>query len=183
MPRQAIATRVYRGTVKPLYSMVPAGLPGHTDAFKSMYGAVPSVAKAKAVLANAGITTPVSIQLWWTPSHYGDSSADEYAEIQRGLQKGGLFKVSLKSAEWAQYSGNLGRQYNAFQLGWFPDYPDAEDYTVPFYQKGNFTDNGYSDPKMTALITKEHGARTLSARLSAIRAMQALAAQQVPMVP
>ena len=49
MPRQAIAARIYHGTVKPLYSMVPAGLPGHTDAYKSDYGAAPSVAKAKAV--------------------------------------------------------------------------------------------------------------------------------------
>ena len=28
MPRQDIATRVYHGTVEPLYSMVPQGLPG-----------------------------------------------------------------------------------------------------------------------------------------------------------
>ena len=33
MPRQTIATRVYHGFVKPLYSMVPAGHPGHIDAF------------------------------------------------------------------------------------------------------------------------------------------------------
>ena len=30
MPRQDIATRVYHGTVTPLYSMVPQGLPGAT---------------------------------------------------------------------------------------------------------------------------------------------------------
>ena len=34
MPRQDIAKRVYHGTVSPLYSMVPKGLPGQTDAFK-----------------------------------------------------------------------------------------------------------------------------------------------------
>ena len=33
MPRQAIAARVYHGQVKPLYSQVPAGYPGHIDAF------------------------------------------------------------------------------------------------------------------------------------------------------
>ena len=50
MPRQAIATRVYHGHVQPLYSMVPAGYPGHIDAFATLYGRTPSPAKAKAIL-------------------------------------------------------------------------------------------------------------------------------------
>ena len=88
------------------------------------------------------------IEVWWTPTHYGDASADEYAEIKRGLETGGVFKVTLKSAEWAQYSDALGKNYNAFQLGWFPDYPDPENYVLSFYQDGNFTSNGYATPKM-----------------------------------
>ncbi len=183
MPRQAIATRVYHGTVSPLYSQVPAGLPGHIDIFATTYGRTPNVAKARAVLKAAGVTTPVKTDIWWTPSHYGDASADEYAEVQRALNSSGLFKVTLKSAEWAQYSGALGRTYNAFQLGWFPDYPDAEDYIVPFFQTDNFTSNGYSDPKMTALINKEHAAPTTAARLAAIRQAQVLSAKDVPIVP
>ncbi len=182
-PRQDIATRIYHGAVKPLYSMVPAGLPGHTDTYKMDYGASPNKAKAKAVLQKAGVTMPVPVTLWWTPSHYGDASADEYTEIQRSLNATGLFKVTLKSAEWAQYSAALGKQYGAFQLGWFPDYPDAEDYTVPFYQTGNFMNNGYSDPTMDKLITKERGAKTTAARIAALKAIQARAAKQVPTIP
>ena len=183
MPRQAIASRIYHNTVKPLYSMVPAGLPGHTNAYKSNYGAAPSVAKAKAVLAKAGVQTPIPITLWYTPTHYGDVSADEYTEMQRAFNASGLFKVSLKSAEWAQYSATLGKTYGAFQLGWFPDYPDAEDYTVSFYQTGAFYNNGYSDPGMTKLIAAERAARTTPARLAVLGAMQALAAKQLPTIP
>ena len=36
--RQSIVDNVYNGTVKPLYSMIPASLPYHTDAFKDKYG-------------------------------------------------------------------------------------------------------------------------------------------------
>ena len=89
MPRQDIASRVYHNQVAPLYSMVPAGLPGHTNAFGEQYGMAPSTAKAKAVLQKAGVSTPVPITLWWTPSHYGDASADEYTEIQRALNASG----------------------------------------------------------------------------------------------
>jgi peptide/nickel transport system substrate-binding protein len=183
MPRQALATRIYHGQVKPLYSMVPAGLPGHIDVFASTYGRAPSVAKARAVLKGAGVKTPVKIELWSTPSHYGDASADEFAEMKRALDASGLFKVTLKTAEWAQYSDAVGRVYNAFQLGWFPDYPDAEDYIVPFYQVGNFTENGYSNPKMNSLINQEHAAKTPAKRFAAIRAAQRLSARDVPIIP
>jgi peptide/nickel transport system substrate-binding protein len=183
MPRQTIASRVYHGSVQPLYSMVPAGLPGHTDIYKTVFGATPNVAKATEVLKAAGVTTPIPIDLWWTPSHYGDASADEFTEMQRALNASGLFKVTLKSAEWAQYSGALGKTYGAFQLGWFPDYPDAEDYVVPFFQTGNFTNNGYTSAKMTALITKEHGAKTLAARLAVLKQIQTLSAKDVSTIP
>lgn len=183
MPRQTIATRVYHGFVQPLYSMPPKGYPSHIDAFATLYGRTPSPAKAKSILQGAGLSTPFPIEIWWTPTHYGDASADEYAEIKRGLEKNGVFKVTLKSAEWAQYSAALGLQYNAFQLGWFPDYPDAENYVVPFYRSDTFTESGYKSAKMEALIKAELGAKTESKRNAILRQIQTLAAQDVPIVP
>ena len=184
MPRQTIANRVYHGLVKPLYSMVAAGLPGHVDAFKTTYGATASLAKARQVLRAANIPTPVDLTLWYTPTHYGDSSADEFAEIQRALQSSGLFKVTLKSAEWAQYSDALGDQYGAFQLGWFPDYVDAENYLLPFYDsKSNFTKNRYKNRNMDAILTKEQASKKLKNRLALVRRAQAVAAKDAPIIP
>jgi peptide/nickel transport system substrate-binding protein len=184
MPRQDIATRVYHGLVKPLYSMVPAGLPGHLESFGELYGKAPNTAKAKAVLTAAHVKTPVAITLWWTPTHYGDASADEYTEIQRALNSSGLFKVTLKSAEWTTYSKTLGTQYGAFQLGWFPDYVDAEDYLLPFYgTKSDFTSNGYSSKAMDAILKKEQAAKTIGQRLGFVKQAQALAAKDAPIIP
>jgi peptide/nickel transport system substrate-binding protein len=184
MPRQALVDRVYNGTVSPLYSMVPAGLNGHIQAFEAAYGASTNQAKAKAMLSGAGISTPVKLTLWYTPTHYGDSSADEFAEIQRSLQSSGLFKVTLKSAEWAQYSDALGKQYGAFQLGWFPDYPDGENYLLPFYDsKSNFTSNNFKSAQMDSLLSKEQATKSTSARDDLIRQAQQLAAKDVPIVP
>jgi peptide/nickel transport system substrate-binding protein len=183
MPRQAIAARVYKGQVDPLYSLPPAGLPGHIDAFATRYGRTPSAAKAKAVMRKAGVQMPLSIEVWWTPTHYGDASADEFAEIKRALDASGVFKVTLKSAEWAQYSDEPGSRYGAFQLGWFPDYPDAENYLLPFYSKDNFTANGYNNPKMNALLRKMASAPTPARRLAAIRQIQTFAANDVPIIP
>jgi len=183
MPRQDIATRVYHGQVKPLYSMVAAGLPGHIDAFKTVYGAAPNPAKAKAVLQQAGVSTPIALTIWYTPSHYGPASADEFAEIQRALDASGLFKITLKSAEWSQYVNTLGTTKGVFQLGWFPDYVDPEDYINPFYPKGQFLQNGYDNPKMDALAIKEEGAKTQEDRLAIVEQEQMLAAKDVPIVP
>jgi peptide/nickel transport system substrate-binding protein len=182
-PRQSVARRVYRGDVKPLYSMPPAGLPGHTDAFAARYGRAPNLAAAKRTLENAGLETPFPIELWWTPTHYGDASADEYAEIKRGLERNGVFSVTLKSTEWAQYSDALGRQYNGFQLGWFPDYPDVENYVVPFYRSDTFTANGYNSPRMNNLIKASLAARTESRRFAIYRQIQTLAAADAPIIP
>ena len=146
-----------------------------------MYGAKPNLAKAKAELKAAHVKTPVPITIWWTPSHYGDASADEYTEIQRALNASKLFKVTLKSAEWAQYSGALGKQYGAFQLGWFPDYLDAEDYTVLVLPAEVLHNNGYNSTTMDKLIAKERAARTTKApRTRASQQMQTLAAKDLP---
>lgn len=184
MPRQEIATRIYHGQVQPLYSVVPVGMGGHIDAFATLYGRTPNIAKARAVLKKAGISTPVPITIWWTPTHYGDVSGDEYVEMQRAFDSSGLFKVTLQSAEWATYISTLGKQYGAYQLGIFADYPDAENYLMPLYgTKTGFTSNGYSNPAMDAILAKEGAAPSTAARFEFVRQAELLAAKDVPIIP
>ena len=182
--RQAIVDNVYNGTVEPLYSMVPRGLAGHTDAFKDMYGEAPDKAKAQQVLQQAGVKTPVAAQIWWTPTHYGDLSADEYAEIKRALDESGLFKVQLKSTEWDQYGESLAEdQYPVFQLGWFPDYPDGDNYLSPFYSKDNFMNNHYSNPTVEKLLGDQKASTDQAQREKFFQQIQKIAAQDVPIIP
>jgi peptide/nickel transport system substrate-binding protein len=183
--RQDIANNVYNGTVEPLYSIVPAGLLGHTEAFKDSYGAAPDPAKAKSVLAAAGITTPVPLTIWWTPTHYGAVSADEYTEIQRQLNASGLFKVSLQSAEWQSYSKAYATdQYATYQLGWFPDFPDADDYTSPFYLcNKEFMNNHYCNQQVDKLIAQEKASTDQATRDAAFAQIQKLTATDAPLIP
>ncbi len=154
------------------------------QAYKDIYGAAPDPTKAKAVLAAAGVTTPVNITIWWTPSHYGAVSGDEYTEIKRELESTGLFKVTLQSAEWDAYSKAYpADQYAAFELGWFPDYPDADDYLAPFYVKGGFYKNHYDSPAIDALITQEEGETDATKRTAELQQIQTLAAKDVPTIP
>lgn len=182
--RAAIAKDVYNNTVTPLYSMVPDAVQGSTPAFKSRYGPGPDPAKAKQTLDAAGVHGPVPIDLWWTPSHYGESSADMYTNIKRQLESTGLFQVNLHSAEWDQYGkARTSDQYQAYQLGWFPDYPDADDYIASFFGPSSTLKSHFNNPQVGTDIQAERGATDQAQRNKAIADSQNVTADQVPTIP
>src|SRR5215207_1279915 len=135
--RQELADQVYKGTYTPLYSFVPEGLTGAITPLKDTYGdgnGGPDATKAKQRLAAAGVTTPIELSLQYTTDHYGPSSGDEYALIKDQLESSGLFTVNLQTTEWVQYSKDrVADVYPAYQLGWFPDFSDADNYLTPFF--------------------------------------------------
>ena len=157
--RQAIATDVYKDTYSPLYSYVPQGLAGANEALKDMYGdgsGKPDAAKAKATLEAAGLSTPVTLNLQYNGDHYGPSSGDEYAAVKAQLEKDGLFTVNLAQTEWVQYSKDrTADAYPAYQLGWFPDYSDADNYLSPFFAKDNFLLNHYDNAEVQKLLVDQ----------------------------
>ena len=199
--RQSLATSIFQDTYTPLYSMVADGLPGHIDAFKTEFGTAPDKGKAGDELSKAGVTTPVTLNLQYTIGHYGPTSADEYGEIKRQLEATGLFKVSIQSTEYTTYSKQRRADaYPAYQLGWFPDFPDADNYISPFLVPNNFVGAHYCDDpkdvptakvgsrpcdvdKVLPLIAAEQGG-TGAARSSAIGKIQTISATgQLPTIP
>ena len=182
--RQSIADNVYNGTVQPLYSMVPQGVEYANSAFSDTYGEGPDLEAAKQTLADAGVKTPLPLEVWWTPSHYGTSSGDEYAEIKRQFDDSGLFDVTLKSTEWNQYStAAFTDKYPQYQLGWFPDYPDADDYTSPFYAPDSFLNIHYDNPEMNKLLAEEKGSDDPATREKAFAQIQQIGADDAPTIP
>ncbi len=185
--RDAIANQVYKGTYLPLYSYVPAGLTGATEVLKSLYGdgsGGPDAAKAKSTLTAAGITEPVSLNLQYNPDHYGASSGDEYALIKSQLEADGLFTVNLQSTEWVQYSKDRSADvYPLYQLGWFPDYSDADNYMSPFFQTDNFLKNHFSDAEVDSLIQAQAVETDPAKRKTEIEDIQAKVAAQLSTLP
>ena len=185
--RDAIANQVYKGTYLPLYSYVPAGLTGATEVLKDLYGdgnGGPDADKAKATLEAAGVTGPVTLNLQYNPDHYGASSGDEYALIKSQLEASGLFTVNLQSTEWVQYAKDRSADvYPLYQLGWFPDYSDADNYLSPFFQTDNFLKNHFSDPAIDALIQGQAVEGDAAKRTSDIEDIQAKVAAQLSTLP
>ena len=183
--RDSIAQDVYNGTVDPLYSMVPVGVDFADDKpFKDMYGEAPDPAAAKQALQKAGVKTPVSMDLWYTPSHYGPATGDEAAELKRQLEADGLFKITLKSTEWNQYDeAALTDKYPFFHFGWFPDYPDADNYVSSFYSTDSFLNDGYSNAEMDKLLSKEKATTDKATRQKAFEQIQQIGAEDLPTIP
>ncbi|MFE9774594.1 ABC transporter substrate-binding protein [Streptomyces sp. NPDC005931] len=147
--RGAIAHKVYKDTVDPLYSMVPKGLTGHTTGFFDDYGD-PSVAKARAILTEAGITQPVPLTLWYTTDRYGSETALEFKELERQLEASKLFDITLKSRPWKTYvAGYQKGEYPVFGRGWFPDFPDADNFIAPFVGEQNALGTPYEATEIT----------------------------------
>lgn len=181
--REAIANKAFQGTHQPLYSMVPMGMWSHIDAFPKR-----DLEKAKALLQEAGYSAdnPLQIDLWWTPTHYGDTEADVAAVVKESLEETGMIQVTLQSAEWATYTDQFGSM-GFFLLGWYPDYLDPDNYTYPFAASDASDDIGiyYASEQMDALLKAEQSATDLRGdeRKKIFEDIQRLWAEDIPTIP
>jgi peptide/nickel transport system substrate-binding protein len=185
--RQEIATQVFKDTYTPLYSYVPDGLTGATESLKGLYGdgsGGPDVDKATAALADAGVTTPVVLNLQYVAERYGPSWGDAYALVKDQLESSGLFTVNIQATEWVQYrEDRVADLYPAYQLGWFPDYSDADNYLTPFFLTENFLSNHYDNPEVNQLILDQAVTVDPAERTALIEEIQDKVAADLSTVP
>ncbi|MFD5771252.1 ABC transporter substrate-binding protein, partial [Streptomyces sp. NPDC127049] len=182
--RDALVEDVYKSTATPLYSIVPAGINGHNTAFFDTYGA-PDAAKAKKALRSAGVKGKVTLTLWSTPSRYGPSTDAELKAIAGQLNASGLFDADVKSVAFEQYEKDIAAgKYGVYVKGWVPDYPDADNFTAPFFGEGNVLSNHYENKKITGtLLPKTAATADRSATDEEYGAIQDAVAEEVPFLP
>ncbi len=185
--RPEIIQKVFLGQNAPLYSMIPNGMIYHADDFKTAFGDA-NIAKATSLLTAAGYSKarPLSFDLWYTPSHYGDTEVSLAQVLKNDLEASGMVKVSLKSAEWATYKDQWNKkQMAAFLLGWYPDYVDPDDYTAAFASTEGSKGEGiyFSNPTWDALFQKEEANADPKVREEVFTEIQQMSTDEVPTVP
>ncbi|MEU1404263.1 ABC transporter substrate-binding protein [Streptomyces sp. NPDC005728] len=185
LDRDALVSNVYQGTATPLYSIIPAGIAGHNTAFFDTYGARPSRAKAAAALHAEGITGKVKLTLHSTPSRYGPATDEELKAIAAQLNASGLFRADVESVAFDQYEQDIARgKYGVYVKGWVPDYPDADNFTAPFFGKGNVLGNGYSNSTITGSLIPGTAAQSdRSATDADFGKLQDIVADELPVLP
>ncbi|WP_105974640.1 ABC transporter substrate-binding protein [Streptomyces geranii] len=182
--RAELVAKVYGDEAQPLYSLVPATITGHSNSFFNKYGE-PSDIKAKTLMENAGITTPVKLTLHYTTDHYGSATKQEFEELQRQLNASGLFSVSIKGAPWATFRpAEKEGDYDVYGMGWFPDFPDADNYLAPFLDKDNFLNLPYANSRIrTTLIPESRREADRLTASSSLTDIQDIVADDVPVLP
>jgi len=184
--RPELAKVVFMGTMQPLYSLVPAGMWSHIDAFK-IYGDG-NIALAQKLLKEAGYSKQhkLKLVLWYTPSHYGDTEADLAQMIKVQLERTGMIQVEIKSLEWASYVKQLRQGTMMLSLlGWYPDYIDPDDFLTPFLHSGanKWTGTGYSNPKVDKLLDEAAVLTNKAERAKIYEEVQKILAHDIPFIP
>lgn len=186
--RSEIADRVFFNTMRPLYSLIPMGMWSHIDAFKEAYGEGPNLTLAVSLLRQAGYSegNKLRLELWYTPTHYGDTEADVAALIKQQLEATGLIQVDLKTAEWATYVDNARNGRMMLSLfGWYPDYIDPDDYTTPFLMStaNKWTGSHYANPTVDNLLKQAEVKVSQSDREAIYIQVQRILAEDAPFIP
>ncbi|GGJ01703.1 ABC transporter substrate-binding protein [Streptomyces brasiliensis] len=185
LDRDSLIDHVYQGTATPLYSIIPAGIVGHNTAFFDTYGSRPSKDKAAAALQAEGITGKVKLTLWSTPSRYGPATDQELKTIADQLNASGLFDADVKSVAFGQYEKDIAAgKYGVYVKGWVPDYPDADNFTAPFFGKDNVLGNYYTNHTITGSLIPSTAAQSDRAATDKdFGRLQDIVAAELPILP
>ncbi|GAB3956665.1 ABC transporter substrate-binding protein [Streptomyces sparsus] len=178
--RQRLSRQVHQNTVEPLYSLIPQGMTGHGTPFFDLHQE-PDRAAAVALLAQAGIETPVRFQLAYSRGSVTDAEA---RELKRQWEQSGLFEVETRKYEWADFlKGFAAGEFDAYCLGWVPDFPDPDTYTAALVGSDNSLHNGYRSKRVDSLIAATQRSRSRSRMMEEFRTIHLEVARDVPILP
>ncbi|MEV0638945.1 ABC transporter substrate-binding protein [Streptomyces sp. NPDC050619] len=179
--RERLAATVYDGTVDPLYSLIPAGITGHTTSFFDLYPEQ-DPKKARELLTEAGVTLPVRFTYGYATGR--GAGAEEAAEIKRELEASGLFKVTVKGYEWTDFQQRWATgKLDAYAVGWVADYPDPDTFGGPLVGSEGTMNTGYHSKTVDRLIRDSQRYADRSEAADDFRELQQAVAVDVPVIP
>ena len=184
--RTTIVDTVFPGQAQELYSLIPIGMFGHTDAFLTLGD--PNYTKTQELLAPLGYneTNKLSFKLWYETSGHYPSSPQQAQVLKSSLEASGVISVTLDYADWPSFrTHRQNEDMEAYILGWYPDYIDPDDYIQPFLDSsgGSWIHHNYNNSQMDQLIAWARGNTTASVRESLYSQIQNLMVEDCPIIP
>ncbi|MET8244851.1 ABC transporter substrate-binding protein [Streptomyces sp. NPDC005202] len=179
--RERLASTVYDGTVEPLYSLIPAGITGHTTSFFDAYPAQ-DAKRARALLTEAGVSVPVRFTYGYGKGR--GAGAEEAAEVKRQLEASGLFQVDVKGYEWTGFQKRWAKgKLDAYAVGWVADYPDPDTFGAPLVGTGSTMNTGYRNKVVDHLILDSRQYADRSRVAQDFHTLQTEVANDAPLIP
>ncbi|WP_200301902.1 ABC transporter substrate-binding protein [Streptomyces adelaidensis] len=179
--REQLVAEAYEGTTDPLYSLIPAGLTGHTTSFFDAYPE-PDPQRARELLDEAGVSMPVRFTLGYAEGQ--NSSTAEAAELKQQLEASGLFYVTTTAYEWTAFQQRYADgKLDAYGVGWVADYPDPDTFSGPLVGTGGSLDNGYSSAQTDRLVKDSRRYEDRGRAAADFKELQDVVARDVPLIP
>jgi peptide/nickel transport system substrate-binding protein len=194
--RTAVTQTVFLGLAKPLYSIIPPGMLGHTEAFTKLGDA--NYTLTRSLLAELGYNqdNKLKFDLWYESSGHYPQSEQQALLYKQALEASGVISVTLKKADWPSYKQNRDNEImDVFVYGWYPDYVDPDDYAFLYWAKWlhtnyyNETLSGLPNPSYNAylqqtIIYNEARATTnLTLRTELYAQIDDIAVEQCSVIP
>lgn len=150
--RKAITEEILGGAYRPLKSALPIGINGYNS---EMRGYTYDVEKARQLLEEAEYPMGEGLKPL-TLTYNNDEGHKAVAEaIAKQLMELGI-QVQLQAMDWDYFKKQLGKMdVSCFRLGWYADYPDADNFLYSLYHssKIGYTNySGYNNPQVDKIL-------------------------------
>jgi peptide/nickel transport system substrate-binding protein len=186
--RKTVCDTVFLGLSKPLYSIIPPGMLGHTEAFKKLGDA--NYTLTRSLLAELGYNeaNKLKFDLWYESSGHYPMSEDQAILYKEALEASGVIEVTLKSADWASYRANRNNEImDTYVYGWYPDYVDPDDYSFLYWAQWLHTNYDNTSPeayrKQLALYDEARATLDITKRAKLYAEIDEIAVDQCSVVP
>jgi peptide/nickel transport system substrate-binding protein len=180
--RTDVTERVFLGLANPLYSIVPPGMLGHTEAFAKL--GETNYTLTRSLLAQLGYNqgNPLTFDLWYESSGHYPQSEQQALLYKQALEASGVIAVALKHADWASYKLNRDNEImDAFVYGWYPDYVDPDDYAFLYW--ASWLHTNYANATQVAYYDQARATTNTTLRTELYGKIDDMAVQQCSVVP
>ena len=174
--RDALVQVVFSGMYTPTAQAISPVSPYHVASVKPD---ARDVGQAKALLAAAGVATPLDVSL----SIWNDPLSRQAAEVIQSMASEAGFNVKVVALETGSALAALGSgDYQVFQTGWSGLLDPDSDIWAFLHSGGPMNDGGYHDPRVDQLLDAARATGDAAQRRSLYEQMWRIERQADPIV-
>ena len=122
------------------------------------------------------------LTLTWSRARVG---AAELEQLKKDLEADGIFRITIEQEpDWKKYQdGWKAGAYQAYTVGWTPDYADPDNFVSPIVVGGGAFHNGWDDDRISNRLAPAGIKATDRSAGGVYTQIQDIVAEQAPVIP